>query len=267
MIVAVYKRITSPRDAALLQEDLDALQKWERKWLMEFHPSKCQVVCITNKRKPTSSTYSIHGLILEEVHSAKYLGLNVDTKLSFNTHVDITTKKANSIRALLQRNFSSCSRKIKEATYKTYVRPIVEFATTAWDPHTQRNIRKLEQVQRSSARYVTSTYMYDRRSSVTALLKDLQWPTLQSRRCQSRLAMLYRIRWDLVDIKWKQHLTESTSITRGHGSRFWTPYCSSQVYSSSFFHRTSKEWNSLKKDPREFVSLDAFKVALRDGTV
>ena len=126
-------------------------------------------------------------------------------------------RKLNSIRPLLQRNFNSCSRKIKEATYKTYVSPIVKFATTAWDPHTQRNIRKLEQVQISSARYVTS--IYDCRSSVTALLKDLQWPTLQSRRCQSRLAMLCRIRWDLVDIKWKQHLTESTSITRYHKHR------------------------------------------------
>ena len=99
------------------------------------------------------------------------MGLHVDKKLSFNTHVDITCKKANFTRALLQRNFSHCSRKIKEATYKTYVRPIAEYASVAWDPNTQRNIRKIEQIQRSNARYVTNTY--DRRSSVTSLLSEL----------------------------------------------------------------------------------------------
>ena len=196
---------------------------------MQFHPSKCQVVCVTNKRKPIQATYNIHGMTLEEVPSAKYLGLHVDKKLSFNTHVNITCKKANSTRALLQRNFSHCSRKIKEAKCKTYVRPIAEYAAVAWDSNTQRNIRKIEQIQRSSARYVTNTY--DRRSSITALLSELQWPSLQERRRQSRLAMLFRIRFNLVDINWKDHLSESTSATRGHthSCRFMNPHCSSQA--------------------------------------
>ena len=150
---------------------------------MQFHPSKCLVVRVTNKRKPIQASYNIHGMTFEEVSSAKYLGLHVDKKLSFNTHVDITCKKANSTRALLQHNFSHCSCKIKEATYKTYFRPIAEYASVAWDPNTQRNIRKIEQIQRRSARYVTNTY--DRRSRVTSLLSELQWPSLQERRPQS----------------------------------------------------------------------------------
>ena len=47
----LYKRISSQQDATLLQEDLEALQKWEATWLVQFHPSKCQVVRVTNKRK------------------------------------------------------------------------------------------------------------------------------------------------------------------------------------------------------------------------
>jgi hypothetical protein len=142
----LYKRISSHHDATKLQEDIDALQNWEKTWLMKFHPSKCQVVRVTKKLKPVTVPYSIHGITLEEVTSAKYLGLNVDNKLNFNNHVDITAKKANSTRAFLQRNFNRCSRRIKEATYETYVRPIAEYAAAAWDPHTQRNIKKVEQV-------------------------------------------------------------------------------------------------------------------------
>ena len=73
---------------------------------------------------------------------------------------------------------------------------------------------RIEQIQHRSARYVTNTY--DRRASVTALLSKLEWLSLQERCRQSRLTMLFRIRFDLVDIKWKHHLTESTSSTRGH---------------------------------------------------
>jgi len=262
---AVYRRIMSPEDAILLQQDLDALQKWEKTWLMEFHPAKCKVLRITNKRKPTPSAYTIHGMKLEEVKSAKYLGLTIDNKLSFNPHVDSTAKKANSTRAFLQRNFHHCNRRIKEATYKTYIRPIVEYAAPACDPHTHRSINKLEQVQRNSARYVTNTY--DRRASITKVLNQLKWPSLQSRRQQIRLSMLYRIRYNLVDITWTDHLTAATSNTRGHNSRFFKPHIFNDVYKYSFFPRTSHEWNHLKKDPRDFATLDAFKVALREGTI
>ena len=142
------------------------------------------------------------------------------------------------------------------------MRPITEYAAAVWDPHTQKNIRKMEQVQRNSARYVTGNY--DPKASVTTMLSELEWPTLQSRRQQIRLAMLYRIRFGLVDIKWDDHLIPSTSVTRGHSCRFWTPVSSSHILSFSFFPRTSREWNTLKEDPSGFPSLDAFKTALRE---
>jgi hypothetical protein len=39
-----------PKMPEKLQDDLEQLQKWERDWLMEFQPKKCQVTNITSKR-------------------------------------------------------------------------------------------------------------------------------------------------------------------------------------------------------------------------
>jgi hypothetical protein len=55
---------------------------------MEFHPSKCQLLRITNKRKPFARDHDIHGHILEEVESAKYLGVTIQKNLSWNIHID-----------------------------------------------------------------------------------------------------------------------------------------------------------------------------------
>ena len=257
----LYKRISTPTDSKHLQEDLDSLVNWETRWLMQFNASKCQVLRITNKRKPVLASYTIHGHELELVDSAKYLGVHLDSKLNFNMHVDTVAKKANSTRAFLSRNIGHCGRKIKETSYKTFIRPIAEYAATSWDPHTQRNIRKIEQVQRSCARFVTGDY--DRYSSVTAMVQDLQWPTLATRRLQSRLEMMYRIRFDLIDIRWSQYMTPLASITRGHGSRFEHPRCSSTTFANSYFPRTIRDWNSLSTDPAASCSLNAFKSALR----
>ena len=82
-----------------------------------------------------------------------------------------------------------------------FIRPSVEFALSTWDPHAKRNIRKVEQVQRSAARFVVGGYQ--RTSSVSDMVKSLNWPFLQERRLKSRLVILYKIYHDMVDINWK----------------------------------------------------------------
>jgi hypothetical protein len=67
-----------------LQDDMDNLLQWEQEWQMEFHGSKCQLLRITNKRKPFARDYDIHGHKLEEVESAKYLGSHTIQAYSSN---------------------------------------------------------------------------------------------------------------------------------------------------------------------------------------
>ena len=145
---------------------------------------------------------------------------------------------------------------------------LVEYTSVCWDPHTQKNIKKVEQIQRSSARYVTGNYA--RTSSVTSMLNDLQWDSLESRRLQSRLnIIIYKIRYGLVAINQRIYLTEvlgqldhKRSQLKILGPTLQHPSVSPRVYHSSFFPRTSRDWNELSTDPASFASLDCFKSAI-----
>lgn len=255
----LYRSIKSAEDAQELQKDLDGLQRWEKDWLMEFHPGKCQVLHITNKRMPIRHLYTIHGQTLQEVDSAKYLGITLHKSLSWNHHINTITKKANNTRAFLQRNLYGCPRKTKQLCYKTLVRPLMEYAPVIWDPHTQANIQKLEMVQRRSARWVYSDFRNT--TSVTPMLHELEWPPLQERRAQAKLIMLYRIVHQLVDIP-AANLTPVTT-TRGHDQRYLIPFARTLAYQKSFFPDTIRLWNSLPQTAVSCPTIGGFKGAVQ----
>ena len=104
---AVYLTIGGLDDGTVLQNDLDKLSLWESQWDMEFNPSKCLVVRVTTARKAINTVYTLHGQILEVVTSAKYLGVDISSGLSWNSHIDRITGNANRALGYIQRNIKS----------------------------------------------------------------------------------------------------------------------------------------------------------------
>jgi len=126
--------------------------------MMSFNPNTCEGIHIIKKRNPIIHDYKIYKATLQSVKSGKYLGVNIANNLSLNTHIESTTKKANTSLSFLRRNITSCPQDIKAQTYKTLARHILEYAGTVCDPHTATNINQLEVVQKRAARFVKVDY-------------------------------------------------------------------------------------------------------------
>ena len=72
---AMYLALSTQADTEILQKDLEQLEKWEKLWDMNFNPSKCQVIHVTQRKTPFQTQYCLHGCVTESVPSAKYLGV------------------------------------------------------------------------------------------------------------------------------------------------------------------------------------------------
>jgi hypothetical protein len=254
----LYRSIKNAEDCSVLQYDLDTLAAWEKRWGMEFHPEKCSVLSCTRSRKPVEFRYILKGHVLENSHSAKYLGVDLTRDVNWKQHIDRISKKANSTLGFLRRNLRTNNRNIKTNAYLALVRPHLEYCSTVWNPFVEDQVKKLESVQRRSARYVTN--QYDRTSSVTSMLAELQWDTLQSRRTRQQLIFFYKIVNNLVDVPPDPYLTPGHSRTRSsHSSKFRQFSPRTNVFKFSFFPRTVPVWNSLPAAVAEAPSLVHFK--------
>ena len=255
----LYRTIKGQADAHALQKDLDSLQDWEKEWQMEFNADKCEVIRITSKKNPIIYSYRIHQTALRTTNQAKYLGVTITPELSWKCHIDNITKKANSTMAFLRRNIRSSQRDAKAKAYKTYVRPIVEYAASVWSPAIDSHIKQLEMVQRRAARFVCSDYT--RQSSVSEMISSLGWDTLQQRRDNARTTMLYKIKHNLVDITPDPPLRNART-SRGNPEQFSQLYVQKNVYQNSFFPATIVLWNRLPQHVVEQPTLEGFQSAL-----
>jgi len=150
---------------------------------------------------------------LRLVSSAKYLGVTIDSKLTFNEYINNVIHKANSTRAFVARNTQKCPTSIKSTAYKSFVRPQLEYASTAWSPHTRCNTDKIEAVQRRAARSVLNDWSHPNTQtpalkelhpytigSSSSMLQFLGWNSLEERRGHYSLVMMYKIVHGLVVI-------------------------------------------------------------------
>ena len=155
---------------------------------------------------------------------------------------------------------TTCPQDIKAQSYKTLVRPILEYASSAWDPYTQTNITQLEAVQRRAARFVKGDYRTT--SSTSQMLTELGWNTLQQRRTNSKLVMVYRITHGLIDIPGELLFHPANLNTRGHTLRYMVPFCRTDVYRYSFFPSGIRLWNQLPASIATASTLEGFKSSL-----
>ena len=72
--------------------------------------------------------YTLNGHQLKHVDIAKYLGVQISHDLRWDKHIDYITSKANSTLGFLRRNINISNPQIKERSYKTLVRPILEYS-------------------------------------------------------------------------------------------------------------------------------------------
>jgi hypothetical protein len=191
------------------------------------------------------------------VPSSKYLGVTLQCDGKFDAHVNNITTKANQTLGFLRRNLKIGSIHAKSLAYKALVRPLLEYASTVWDPGTKKEITKLEKVQRRAARF--TLHRYHNTSSVDEMLHHLQWPTLEDRRKKARLSMMFKITNSLASVTSPDLIPQRTKhARRGHERCYRQVTCRTDIRQHSFIPRTIKDWNNLPRQTVLAPSLDAF---------
>ena len=96
---------------------------------------------------------------------------------SWNHHISYISSKVSKTLNLLHCHMFTCHASSKHKAFRAFVLPVLDYASTVWSPHTQKNILALEKIQL----YI---YHYNggKNSAVTEFYFDVRKGTNESKR-------------------------------------------------------------------------------------
>ena len=254
----IYRNISNIQDTQLLQHDLETLTTWERQWQMKFNTDKCFVLRIPASRSPLTTQYTLGNSILQETKCHTYLGVDIQDNLKWNSHINRITSTANKTLGFIRRNLSSCTKDAKSSAYLSLVRPTLEYCSAVWDPHTKEHIHKIDKVQRRAARMVFNDYNWE--TSVSNLIKKLEWDNLSTRREANRLGILHKAIGGYLAIPVWDYLRPTRRQTRrSKANNFIEHHTRINTHKFSYIPRTIIDWNNLPPNITSISKPELFK--------
>ena len=261
----IYKEVREKTKCGSLQNDLDNLQKWSDTWLLKFHPNKCKVMSIANKRREDLNKdyhlYDEKGEVrLELSEGEKDIGVLVDDQLNFSKHIQQQINKANSIMGLIRRTYTFLDEQSFKYLFQALVRPHLEYAAAVWSPYKQADIENIENVQKRATKQVPTL----KNLEYPDRLRKLKMPTLKYRRLRGDMIETFKIMAGIYDKTVTEDflIKDDNSRTRGHEKKLKKKYCRLNIRKYSFTNRVVDTWNSLPSELINAKTVVQFEIGL-----
>lgn len=272
----IYSSISSFNDMFALQADLCQLEEYCRLNKLDLNPTKCSVVTYTRKRAVLDTSYTIEDQTLPRHNVIRDLGVHHDSKLLFDSHIDLIVKKASKSLGFIMR-LSKCFTQAKtlKILFCTFVRGNLEYASQIWNPLYHKYIDRVENIQKRFLKFLCYHQKVPYESSnYFQLCKKFHLLPLSNRREIADFILLLKI-INSTDIDSPELLAKFYHNVPCKATRFNPPLhipCVSTNYrQNSYIVRASRHFNKLCKqhnlDPfacsvssaRRCLSLNFFK--------
>jgi len=123
-----------PEGHAIIQRDLDRLEKWTDRNLIKIIKEKCKALNLDRNNPRYQDRLEVGRL--ESYFGQKALGLLVDTKLTMNQKHALVAKKANGLLESIKRNVASRLKDVILLLSSALVRRIWGVGSTPGPPST-----------------------------------------------------------------------------------------------------------------------------------
>ena len=257
----LFRHVKDMTDSIVLQRLCQDFYNWSERWLMKLNIDKCKIISISRNAVSQKYTYGFQTINnefveLDHVSCIEDLGITVDDKLSFDSHISGKVCKAFQMLGVINRNFKLLDKDTFILLYKSLVRTSLEYGHSIWNPSRVSYISDIEKVQKRATKMVHTC----KHLSYVERLKFLQLPTLKFRRIRGDMIEAYKILNYKYDARVVPILCKNVSTrTRGNSLKLNVERSKYNLRKFSFTPRIVNIWNSLPDCVVTADSVNVFK--------
>ena len=248
-----------------LNHDLNIINQWAYQWTMEFNPDPSKqatsVLFFCKQKSPIHRSLFFNGTLVSKVNEQKHLGLILDSKLSFERHVNEKIIKAKRGIGIIKYLSKYLPLKTLDQMYKALVRSHLDYCDIIYHipaSNSQINLgtalsslmEKVEKIQYQAAVAITGTWQGSNRAK---LYEVLGWESLSDRRWCRRILQIFKI---------KNKMTPSylrLLYRLGNTNTFHEIRCKTSRYMNSFFPDAINSWNNIITNYQNLPSFTSLK--------
>ncbi len=135
-------------DQVELQNALNVVEKWSGEWQMKIQPLKSEQITFSRNKNLTNTTQlHINHTIIPETHTVRDLGIIISNNFKWHNYISKIHGKSINLVYLILKSFKFNSPILFIHLYKLYIRPNLEYNSSAWMPSLIGDIKLLESVQ------------------------------------------------------------------------------------------------------------------------
>ena len=208
-------------------------------------------------------TFTINNEVIERTDSFKYLGVTVNSIMSWSDHVDSIIKKINQRIGLITRIKHLIPITTRLTLYNSLIVPLFDYGDIIWGDKV--NITLMNHLQVFQNKVAKTILDLPPWNSASDALKTLNIAPLSDRRFLHRCTMVYKCLSNSFDYDF--NLTFNNMIhsydTRNKNN-LHLPRIRTNWGKQRFSFHAAKDWNSLDTKTRELPSLSRFKSRLKN---
>lgn len=233
-----------------------------------LNAKKTKFMIFTRSRTPCNAAiFTMNGAQLEKVSSYKYLGIWLDDKLSFSTHIECLLKKLRPKLGFYFRQRKCFPYKARKRLVESTFLSVLDYGDIIYMHSSQFLLKKLDVLYHSALRFITGTA---NRTHHCLLYEMLQWSSLSLRRkfhlliftLKALMGKLPQYISNLLSYHTSIHCTRSTNKML-----LITPSIRTELGKTSFSYYASYAWNDLQNTLHleTLPSVNTFKNLLKSA--
>ena len=248
----------------IMEREVEKVLTWLSTNRLLINLKKTHLMVFTNKQRPQEISLKVKDNIITETSESKFLGVIVDNKLSWASHIKYISNKISKSSSIIRYLRYSFPKAILKTLYMSLVLPYISYCNIIWGSAFKTVLKPIVILQKKSIRTITKSNFLEHTKPLFKTCKLLNVNQLFDLNCAKLIfKILNTEQYPIYKMKLLHSQANHNYNTR-NSALLRPPFERLKRFMISFFNNGIRVWNSLSDFVKKSKKLGEFKVKIKN---